>query len=88
MERSLHTIEGSEGRTLPAFQLGPSDALPGINEVLAAIDPSVHPNTVKRFFLTPTADLESASVDGPLSPRDWLMASLPVDEVVLIARDL
>ena len=80
--------ENPDGRTLPAFQFGPSGELPGLGKVLAAIDPSVHPGTVARFFLTPTIDLESPAANGPLSPRDWLLASLPVDDVVLLARDL
>ena len=87
-ERSLYAVDGPDGRVFPAFQFGPSGALPGLGKVLAAIDPSVHPITVERFFLAPTVDLESAVTDGPLSPRDWLLAALPVDEVVLLARDL
>ena len=87
-ERSLRAVEDPDGRTLPAFQFDPSGELPGLGKVLAAIDPSVHPGTVARFFLTPTIDLESPAANGPLSPRDWLLASLPVDDVVLLARDL
>ncbi len=87
-ERSLYAVDGPDGRVFPAFQFGPSGALPGLGRVLAAIDPSVHPITVERFFLAPTVDLESDVAGGPLSPRDWLLAALPIDDVVLLARDL
>ena len=87
-ERSLYAVDGPGGRVFPAFQFGPSGALPGLGRVLAAIDPSVHPITVERFFLAPIGDLESDVAGGPLSPRDWLLTSLPVDDVVLLARDL
>ena len=85
-ERSLYAIDGPDGPVFPAFQFGPSGTLPGLGRVLAAIDSSVHPITVERFFLTPTVDLESDVAGGPLSPRDWLLTALPVDDVVLLAR--
>ena len=88
-ERSLYALDTPAGRVFPTFQFDESGAtLPGLGHVLAAIDPSTHPITVERFFFAPTADLESTLVTGALSPRDWLLAALPVDDVVMLARDL
>ena len=88
-ERSLYALDTPGGRVFPAFQFDDSGAtLPELGRVLAAIDPSAHPITVERFFFTPTADLESTLATAALSPRDWLLAALPVDDVVVLARDL
>jgi len=87
--RTLYAIDTSAGRVFPAFQFDVSGAvLPGLGRVLTSIDSSVHPITVERFFLSPSADLESELAGRTLSPRDWLLLALPVEEVVLLAREL
>ena len=90
VERSLYAIDAADGqRRFPAFQFAdPVGALPRLRDVLPEIDRSVHPVTVERFFLTPHGDLESDLAERVLSPRDWLILELPVDKVVLLARDL
>jgi len=50
--------------------------------VLRALGPDAHPVGIARFLLTPTEDLESDLVSGPVSPRSWLIAGLPVAAVV------
>ena len=88
-ERSLYAIDTAEGRAFPAFQFDASGAaLPGLGRVLAAIDPSVHAITVERFFLCPAPDLDSTLAGRALSPREWLLSGMPIDEVVLPAREL
>ena len=84
-DRSLYSIEASGGRVFPVFQFAGSRTLPGLDRVLGALDPDAHPVAVARFFLTPTPDLESDLVDGVVSPRDWLLAGLPVGPVAELA---
>ena len=81
-ERSLYALDTPAGRVFPRFQFHAAGVLPGLGRVLAALGPDAHPVGVARFFLTPTEDLESALLDGAVSPRDWLIAGLPVDAVV------
>ena len=81
-ERSLYALDTSTGRVFPRFQFHAAGTLPGLGRVLAAFGPDAHPVGIARFFLAPTEDLESALLDGPVSPRDWLIAGLPVDAVV------
>ncbi len=84
-DRSLYSIETAGGRVFPRFQFAGPRTLPGLERVLRAFDPDAHPVAVARFFLSRTSDLESEVVDGEVSPRDWLLAGLPVEPVVELA---
>ena len=84
-DRSLYAIDTGGARVFPRFQFAGAATLPGLGEVLGAFDPDTHPVAVARFFLTPTSDLESDLVDGAVSPREWLLAGLPVERVVELA---
>ena len=87
-DRELYSVETNEGRVFPCFQFSNNQPLPGLKTVLAAINPKVHPLSVKRFFETPQVDLESSDLTGPQKPRDWLTTGHSPEDVVVIARDL
>lgn len=85
---SLYAIDGANGRVYPGFQFENGTTLPGLEAVLAAINPEANPVAVQRFFLTPSPDLESDIVGTALSPRDWLLAGHNAEAVITLAREL
>ena len=88
LERSLYAFDGPSGRVLPRFQFAGDGALPGLAEVLRAINPEAHPLAVESFFLEPTPDLEPERAGEALSPRDWLLSGRSVQPVLALAREL
>jgi hypothetical protein len=88
---SLYGIRLESGWVVPAFQLEGNKTLPGIAEVVARLDPELHPVAVFRWFHLPNADL-SLEREGEeprvLSPRDWLRLGLPVAPVAELAGHL
>lgn len=87
-EGALYSVESPSGPVCPAFQFVGNAALPGLEVVLAAINPRAHPVAVQRFFLTTTGDLESPDSGQALSPREWLLNGLAPDSVALLACEL
>jgi hypothetical protein len=87
-ERSLYAVASHKGRVCPLWQFFEGKTLPGLEQVLKAISPDAHPIAVLNFFMTPNPDLESPILDTQLSPRDWLISGHPVDEVVILGREL
>jgi hypothetical protein len=85
-ERSLYGVRLRAGWRLPAFQFGAGGAVPGIDRVLAALPPDLHPLAVWRWITTAQADL--AGDDGPQSPLGWLLAGGPPLEAAALAADL
>lgn len=83
---SLYVIVTLSGYVCPPFQFVGHATLPGLDVVLAAINPHTHPVVVQRFFLTPTADLESTAGHS-LSPREWLIQGYSPEPVVLLAQE-
>jgi hypothetical protein len=52
----------------------------GLDQVLPALPPDLHPTSVAGFLLTPQPDLR---IDGqPKSVRDWLLSGGAVDPVL------
>ncbi|MDO8863263.1 hypothetical protein Q6D67_16275 [Haliea sp. E1-2-M8] len=84
----LYAIRSTGGRVCPAFQFGPTGALPGLEAVLRALRPEVHPVAVQRFFRNVHPDLESETLNRALSPQEWLLTGHPVAAVVALASDV
>lgn len=86
---TLYGIRLESGWVIPELQFDGSKLIPGIAEVVASLDPELHPVAVYRWFTSPNPDL---SVDGEedriLSPRDWLRFGLPIQTVAELAADL
>jgi len=88
--RSLYGVKvGGEWR-LPLFQFHDGKSVPGIEQVVESLDESLHPVAVLRWLTQPCPDLETDATgeDVRLSPRDWLLLGLPVEDVVALAREL
>jgi len=74
---------------IPEFQFEGDDLVHGIGEVVAQLDPELHPVAVFRWFTSPSPDLSTDDPDGKsLSPRDWLRLGFPVQPVVELASNL
>lgn len=86
--RELYGFVASERHWLPSFQFDGQAPLPGLDLVLGALHPGLHPLEVEAFFLTPDADLEVDTLERPLSPTEWLKAGLSVDTIVGLAAEL
>lgn len=83
LARTLYGIKLREGWQLPAWQFDGDALLPGLDRVLPALNPALHPVAVLRWMTTPNTDLEA---DGmAFSPRDWLWAGYDPARVVDLA---
>lgn len=82
----LFGVRSDAGWRIPTFQLTDRGLLPALGEVVAALDPALHPVAVHRWFTTRADDLPTEH--GPLSPRDWLRAGYPPATVIELARHL
>lgn len=88
---SLYGIRLDSGWVIPEFQLDRDKPIPGISDVVARLDPELHPVSVFRWFTSPNTDLvvEREGADSrSLSPRDWLRLGLPVQPVADLASHL
>jgi hypothetical protein len=85
-ERSVFVVATAADRCYPVWQLAGDRTIPGLRDVLAAIDPSLHPVTVDHWFTTPNVDLTAAA--EPMSPALWLATGGRVEAVIDLAADL
>lgn len=87
-KRTLYGIKRDREWWLPRFQFAARGLVPGIAEVVAALDPGLHPVSVWRWFTTPSPDLRDEGGECSLSPLDWLSAGYDPDQVVGLAAHL
>ena len=87
-ERSLFGLEYDGSWRLPRFQFERRLVIPGLAQVLKALPRDLFPLDVVDWFLLPEAELQLEGDAAPLSPREWLRAGRPIDDVVRLARDL
>ncbi|HSF39434.1 MAG TPA: hypothetical protein VLT87_06545 [Thermoanaerobaculia bacterium] len=86
---TLYGIRAVSGWVLPEFQFDGNELVSSIGEVVARLDPELHPVSVFRWFTTPNPDLVAENLGGrTLSPREWLRSGLPVQAVVDLAANL
>lgn len=86
---TLFGVRLESGWVVPEFQFDGDALVPGIGEVVARLDPELHPLAVFNWFTRPTADLVAESLgDQPLSPRDWLRLGLPAAPIAELAAGL
>jgi hypothetical protein len=79
------TIPNSDGHLLPAWQFAGGRLVPGLPELIEAIE-DVHPLTLASFMTLPDVDLE---VEGqPVSPVQWLLGGGDVESVTDLATGL
>lgn len=83
---SLYSFVLNGKRYIPDFQFSKGALLPNIARVNEVLPGFGHPVSIYRWYHLPSTELVQ---DGKaLSPRDWLRAGNPVDEVVAAARQL
>jgi hypothetical protein len=87
-ERSLYGIMPDTDWLLPEFQFEGPRTLPGLAQVVRALDPSLHPVSVDRFFASHDPELADPTTGRALSPRDWLRAGQPPATVARLAAQL
>jgi hypothetical protein len=86
---TLYGIRIETSWYIPEFQFDGNELIHGIGEIIAHLDPELHPVAIFRWFTTPNPDL---STDKPRarsrSPRDWLRLGLAIQPVVALASNL
>lgn len=84
---TLYGIRLASGWRIPEFQFEGDELLHGWPEVVAALDPELHPISVYRWLTTPNTDLEDPE-GRRVSPRDWLRLGHKPSAVAELAADL
>jgi hypothetical protein len=86
---TLYGIRIGTSWYIPEFQLEGDALVRGLGEVVAHLDPELHPVAVFRWFTSASPDLSTGDAEGRnLSPRDWLRLGFPVQTVVELASNL
>ncbi|MCP4658442.1 MAG: hypothetical protein GY856_23760 [bacterium] len=87
--RTLYGIRLESGWRIPDFQFDANSLLPGVAEVVARLDPELHPIAIYRWFTTPSPDLPARGLsERRLSPREWLRLGFRPATVAELAGDL
>jgi hypothetical protein len=87
-ERTLYGVKAGRENRLPAFQFEGGKEVPGIAEVLARVDRSLHPVAVLNWFMVPNPDLYLYEEAGPVSPRYWLLSGGDPEVLAHLAEEL
>lgn len=85
-DRSLYSFVLDGKRYVPDFQFGKGRLVPEIGKVNAVLPKDRHPVSIYRWYHLASADL--VRDEEGVSPLDWLLAGLPVDEVISAASQL
>lgn len=85
-DRSLYALTHGETRYFPQWQFADDGTLPGLRQVVAALDARLHPLVVDHWFTTPSVDLQIGDV--PVSPVTWLRTGGDPRVVAELAGDL
>jgi hypothetical protein len=87
-QRTLYGIERDGEWLLPRFQFTDEGVIPGIAQVISALDPKLHPVAVLRWLRNENPDLVLSDSEAPLSPLAWLHAGGDPAEAAALAADL
>ncbi len=86
---TMYGIRLESGWRIPDFQFDDNSLLPGVAEVVARLDPELHPIAIYRWFTTPNPDLAARGIsERRLSPREWLRLGFRPVAVAELAGDL
>lgn len=80
--RTLYGVKDGRGWRLPSFQFAGKRLVPGIDQVLARLAPTLHPVAVERWFSASNVDL------APCSPLEWLRRGNDPSVVADLASEL
>jgi hypothetical protein len=81
---SLYAFKHQGAWLIPASQLRWRKLVPGLDTVVSALAPALHPVAVSRWFTTPNTDLVLG--DAAVSPIGWLAAGGSPDPVAALAE--
>lgn len=84
LAHTIYGIKHDHSWRLPRFHFEYERLLPGVGDVFARLDRSVHPIGVYNWFVGPDPNLQADGDEMPLSPRDWLRSGrspVPVAEL-------
>lgn len=84
--RTLYGFQVAHEWRIPRFQFHKGKMVPGVEDVICRLPPSVHPLVVLRWFSNPNPDLQDKH--GALSPLNWLKAGHPPSVPAGIAEHL
>ncbi len=84
--RSLYAYKHQGNWSIPAFQLQRHNLVPGLDAVVSALAPVLHPVAVSRWLTTPNAGL--LIDDLTVSPIDWLAVGGSSDALAALAEAL
>jgi excisionase family DNA binding protein len=85
--RALYGLKTGVEWRLPAFQFARAGLVPGIDRVFPRLPKSLSPVAVRRWFHTPSLDLEETEEQGrALTPLQWLLAGNDPDVVAQLGR--
>jgi len=86
-DRKLYSFKANGRALFPSWQFTETRRpLPHLAEVLAALPPGSHPQTVQGFFTTPQPDLRRAG--EAVTPLEWLASGGEPDRVVALASSV
>jgi hypothetical protein len=85
-DRSLYAFSRGDTRYFPSWQFTDEGTLPGLREVVSALDEGLHPLVVDHWFTTNSVDLEIG--DLPVSPVTWLTTGGNPQVAAELAADL
>lgn len=85
-KRTLYGVKLDGVWWLPTFQFHAGRAIPGLERVLPALDPSLNPVAVAQWFTLPDVDL--ATGGESVSPQDWLLRGGDPGAVIPLAAAL
>jgi hypothetical protein len=86
---TLYGVKWRSAWLLPKFQFAGKAEVPGLDQVIPSLDPTLNPVAVARWFHSPNPDLLVEADDGEaMSPREWLLAGHSPKEVARLAEDL
>jgi hypothetical protein len=86
-DRKLYSFKANGRVLLPSWQFtGTGRPLPHLAEVLAALPPGSHPQTVQGFFTTPQPDLRRAG--EATTAVEWLASGGKPERVVALASSV
>ena len=87
---SIYGIKVDGEWRIPGFLLDGRHLVRGIDQIVAKLDPELHPVSFYHWFTTPNPDLEAEDAAGerPLSPRDWLLSGHAPEPLAELASHL
>lgn len=85
---TLYGVKDGKPWRLPLFQFTQTGEVPGIKEVLRALDPGLNPVAVEKWFGLPKPELYDEERGRDLTPREWLLSGNGAEVLRPLAEDL